>query len=29
MTRAMATNKMPLQALGEAVHEKITSNVFA
>jgi hypothetical protein len=29
MTRAMATNKMPLQVLGEVVHEKITSNVFA
>jgi hypothetical protein len=28
MTRAMATNKMPLQVLGEVVHEKITSNVF-
>jgi hypothetical protein len=24
MTRAMATNKMPLQILGEVVHEKIT-----
>ena len=23
MTRAMATNKMPLQILGEVVHEKI------
>jgi len=29
MTRAMATNKMPLQVLGEVVHEKITSNAFA
>jgi hypothetical protein len=29
MTRAMATNKMPLQVLGEVVHEKITSTVFA
>jgi hypothetical protein len=25
ITRAMATNKMPLQILGEVVHEKITS----
>ena len=29
MTRAIATNKMPLQVLGEVVHEKITSDVFA
>ena len=29
MTRAIATNKMPLQVLGEVVHEKITSNVYA
>jgi hypothetical protein len=28
ITRAMATNKMPLQILGEVVHEKITSNAF-
>ena len=27
MTRAMATNKMPLQILGELVHEKITASV--
>jgi len=27
ITRAMATNKMPLQILGEVVHEKITSGV--
>jgi hypothetical protein len=26
MTRAMATNKMPLQILGEMVHEKITAS---
>jgi len=25
ITRAMATNKMPLQILGEVVHEKITA----
>ena len=25
MTRAMAANKMPLQILGEVVHEKITA----
>ena len=25
ITRAMATKKMPLQVLGEVVHEKITS----
>jgi len=29
MTRAMATNKMPLQILGEMVHEKIIANVSA
>ena len=27
MTRAMATNKMPLQILGDLVHEKITASV--
>jgi hypothetical protein len=27
MTRAIATNKMPLQILGEVVHEKITAIV--
>ena len=27
MTRAMATNKMPLQILGEVVHEKIIAAV--
>jgi hypothetical protein len=27
MTRAMATNKMPLQILGEVVHEKISASV--
>ena len=27
MTRAMATNKMPLQILGEVVHEKITADI--
>jgi len=27
MTRAMATNKMPLQILGEVVHEKIAASV--
>jgi hypothetical protein len=27
MTRAIATNKMPLQILGEVVHEKITAAV--
>ena len=27
MTRAMATNKMPLQILGEVVHEKIATSV--
>ena len=26
MSRAMATNKMPLQILGEMVHEKITAS---
>ena len=26
MTRAIATNKMPLQILGELVHEKIASS---
>lgn len=26
ITRAIATNKMPLQILGEMVHEKIISN---
>ena len=26
MARAMATNKMPLQILGEMVHEKIIAN---
>jgi hypothetical protein len=26
MTRAMATNKMPLQILGEMVHEQIMQN---
>jgi hypothetical protein len=26
MTRAMATDKMPLQILGELVHEQITQN---
>jgi len=26
MTRARATNKMPLQILGEMVHEKITAS---
>jgi hypothetical protein len=26
MTRAMATNKMPLQVLGEVVHEKIAAH---
>jgi len=28
ITRAMATNKMPLQILGEVVHEKITATAF-
>jgi hypothetical protein len=28
VTRAIATNKMPLQILGEMVHEKITSNTY-
>ena len=28
MTRALATNKMPLQILTEVVHEKITSNAY-
>jgi len=28
MTRAMATNKMPLQILGEMVHEKITASAI-
>ena len=27
MTRAMATNKLPLQVLGEVVHEKIAASV--
>ena len=27
ITRAIATNKMPLQILGEMVHEKINANV--
>jgi hypothetical protein len=27
MTRAIAANKMPLQILGEVVHEKITASV--
>ena len=27
MTRAMATNKLPLQILGEVVHEKIAASV--
>jgi len=27
VTRAMAANKMPLQILGEVVHEKIASSV--
>jgi len=27
ITRAMATNKMPLQILGEVVHEKIAASV--
>ena len=27
MTRALATNKMPLQILGEVVHEKIAASV--
>ena len=27
MTRAMTTNKMPLQILGEVVHEKIAASV--
>ena len=27
MTRAMATNKMPLQILGDVVHEKIAASV--
>jgi hypothetical protein len=27
MTRAAATNKMPLQILGEVVHEKIAASV--
>jgi hypothetical protein len=29
ITRAMATNKMPLQILGEMVHEKIITNSSA
>ena len=29
ITRAIATNKMPLQILGEMVHEKIIANVSA
>jgi len=28
MIRAVATNKMPLQILGEIVHEKITASVL-
>jgi len=27
ITRAMATNKMPLQILGEVVHEKISASM--
>ena len=27
MTRAMATNKLPLQILGEVVHEKIAASI--
>jgi len=27
VTRAIATNKMPLQILGEVVHEKITASI--
>jgi len=27
MTRAMATNKMPIQILGEVVHEKISASI--
>jgi hypothetical protein len=27
MTRAVATNKMPLQILGEVVHEKIAASL--
>jgi hypothetical protein len=27
MTRALATNKMPLQILGELVHEKIAASI--
>ena len=27
MTRAIAANKMPLQIIGEVVHEKITASV--
>jgi hypothetical protein len=27
ITRAMATDKMPLQILGEVVHEKITADI--
>ena len=27
ITRAMATNKMPLQILGEVIHEKIAASV--
>jgi hypothetical protein len=29
MTRAIAANKMPLQILGEVVHEKITSGALS
>jgi len=29
MTRAIATNKMPLQVLGEVIHEKIASTAYA
>jgi len=28
ITRAMATNKMPMQILGEVVHEKITATAI-
>ncbi|MDR1179607.1 MAG: hypothetical protein LBK44_03815 [Spirochaetales bacterium] len=27
MTRALATNKMPLQILGEVIHEKIAASI--
>jgi len=29
MTRALATNKMPMQILGEMVHEKIIAGASA